>query len=194
MMREPHLVLALVALAFALVIAAPARAEIYHWTDADGVDHYSTDLGRVPARYRPHVRVIDTPAPAAPSPATPPSGTVLFTSGAPILAEAHVNGVPLTLLVDTGAARTVISTGALVRGGFDPSTGRTVRIVGVTGVADVREIVVPRLDVAGAQVGPIAVIAHDVPSLPADGLLGRDVLDQFVLTIDAARGRAILTR
>ncbi|MBI2219199.1 MAG: aspartyl protease family protein [Candidatus Rokubacteria bacterium] len=193
-MRDPRTVLALVSLALALLVSVPAAAEIYHWTDADGVDHYSTDLGRVPARYRPHVRVIDTPTPGVPSQPAPAPGTMLFTSGSPILAEAHVNGVPLTLLVDTGAARTVISPGALARGGFDLSGSRIVRIVGVTGVADVREVVVPRLDVAGAQVGPIAVIAHDVPSLRADGLLGRDVLDQFVLTIDAARGRAILSR
>ena len=60
-----------------------------------------------------------------------------------------------------------------------------------------REVVVPLLDVAGARVGPLRVIAHDPGASSTagavDGLLGRDVLDYFTLTVDAAAGRATLT-
>ena len=56
---------------------------------------------------------------------------------------------------------------------------------------------VPQLDVAGARIGPLAVIVHalfaDGRSVAADGLLGRDVLDAFTLTVDPVAGRATLT-
>jgi hypothetical protein len=64
--------------------------------------------------------------------------------------------------------------------------------VGVTGGATAREVRVERLDLAGAQVGPLAVIAYDPAVAGVDGLLGRDVLDRFTLTVDAASGRATL--
>ena len=50
---------------------------------------------------------------------------------------------------------------------------------------------VPRLDIAGAQVGPLGVVAFAVPG-DVDGLLGRDVLDAFTVTFDAAQNRATL--
>ena len=58
--------------------------------------------------------------------------------------------------------------------------------------ATAREVIVQRLDLAGVQVGPLAVIAHDVGVGGVDGLLGRDVLDRFTLTVDSASGQAIL--
>lgn len=182
------------ALAAAILVAAPAAAQVYQWTDRDGTLYYTTDPRRIPAQYRDAARVLEaSPQDPEREPGSVP-GTILFAAGSPILAEVHLNGVPLTLLVDTGASRTVISPSILVRAGFDPSRGRLVRIVGVTGSAVAREVVVPRLDVAGAQIGPLRVLAHEATGVRADGLLGRDVLDQFTLTIDASRGRAILTR
>jgi hypothetical protein len=194
MRRRPRRVVAVLALAATLASVGDAAAQVYHWTDDERVDHYSSDRHRVPDRYRARMRVIEAPTPGVETGAGGDPGAMLFTSGSPILADAHVNGVPLALLVDTGAERTVISAAALERAGFAVAAGRAVRIVGVTGAADAREVVVLRLDVAGAQIGPMAVFAHDVPGLRADGLLGRDVLDHFVLTIDATRGRAVLSR
>jgi len=184
----------LIAVLVALLVSAPgARAELYQWTDRDGVEHYTTDASRIPEPYRAGVRVIDTPAPAA-DPVAAPQGTVLSAGRGPVMAEAHLNGVPLTLVVDTGASRTVIAPAVLERAGIDLQTARVVRIIGVSGATEAREVAVPRLDVASTQVGPLTVIVHDVPGLPAHGLLGRDVLDHFVLTVDAARGRATLHR
>jgi hypothetical protein len=193
-LRATRLAVTAIGLVSVAVGAAPAAAQVYHWTDPDGVQHYTTDLRRVPEALRDRVRVLESSPrdPEAAEPAAP--GTIVVSAGDPIVAEAHLNGVPLTLLVDTGATRTVISPAALARAGVDVSAGRPVKIVGVTGTAEAREVAVPRLDVAGTQIGPLSVFAHDVPSLRTDGLLGRDVLDQFVVTIDAARGRAILSR
>jgi hypothetical protein len=68
-------------------------------------------------------------------------------------------------------------------------------------------VTVPMLDVAGARIGPLAVIvlalpptlramrvegAGEVSTGGVDGLLGRDVLDAFTLSVDTASGRATL--
>jgi hypothetical protein len=37
-------------------------------------------------------------------------------------------------------------------------------------------------------VGPLTIIAHDTDFKNADGLLGRDFLDQFTVTIDSKAG------
>jgi len=39
-------------LLLAFVAVAPARGEIYRWRDASGREHFTTDLGQVPARHR----------------------------------------------------------------------------------------------------------------------------------------------
>lgn len=37
---------------FLLALAGPASAEIYRWTDAEGREHFTMDLHRVPAKHR----------------------------------------------------------------------------------------------------------------------------------------------
>src|SRR5205823_1101902 len=79
----------------------------------------------------------DHPDPPLPGPE--PSGSeptqIPMTQGAPITVAAGLNGVPLTLIVDTGAERTVISPAALERAGLGGQPGRPVQIVGATGEA-----------------------------------------------------------
>ena len=115
-----------------------------------------------------------------------------------------MNGVALTLIVDTGADRTVISPEAIERAGLGNQAGRPVQVIGVTGTSTASLVTIPLLDVAGARIGPIVVVAHALPSTfrgsgaspdggAIDGLLGRDVLDVFTLSVDTASGRATLT-
>ena len=176
-----------------LCFAAPAAADLYQWTDKDGVVYYTTDPERVPAEYRAAATVTRW-APREPGEIPPPGHSIAFSTGAPIFAEAHLNGIALTLVLDTGASRTIISPAALARSASAVATGRRVRLLGVAGTVEAPEFMVPRLDFAGTQIGPLVVIGYDVPSLPADGLLGRDVLDQFTVTIDPARGQATIKR
>ena len=49
-------------------------------------------------------------------------------------------------------------------------------------------VVVDSLEVGEARVGRMPVGAHDMRSRDGDGLLGRDFLDQFKVTIDAGKG------
>ena len=109
------------------------------------------------------------------------------------MVTARVNGAPLTLMVDTGADRTMLAPAALARAGLDVSQGRRIRVLGVTGTSDAYEVTLPGLDVAGARLGPVAVVVHELPSPGLDGLLGRDLLHAFTLTVDSAGGQATLT-
>ena len=178
--------------------AAPAAAQLYQWTDADGTVHYTADLSSIPPAYRDVARQLSHPQarPVPPGPA-PEAATIAVDPRAPITVGVRLNGVPLTLIVDTGAERTVISPAAIERAGFAAQPGRPIRIVGATGTATATLVTVPLLDVAGARIGPLAVIVHALPTEgraePVDGLLGRDVLDAFTLTVDTASGRATLT-
>ena len=161
--------------------------------DAAGVIHYTSEPSVIPERHRGSAQVLEPPRARAPiTPASPAAAVVPFASGAPIIIDAYLNGVALRLLLDTGADRTVISPGALGRAGIDAASGAPVRITGVTGSSSAVLVGVQRLDVAGAQVGPLAVVVHAIPAEGLDGLLGRDVLDAFTVTFDAAANRAIL--
>jgi predicted aspartyl protease len=179
-------------------LAAPAAADLYQWTDADGVRHYTSDLETIPEAYRAGARDIGSPrvreAPAAAEPRRDGDrGLMRFASGDPIVAAVALNGIGLRLMVDTGADRTVISPGAAARAGLAVDGGRPVRVLGVTGSAMASELVVAQLEVAGTRVGPLRVIVLDTPGESLDGLLGRDVLDYFTLTVDGTGGRATLT-
>jgi hypothetical protein len=173
--------------------AVPVSAQLYRWTDAQGTTHYTTDPAAIPAAYRERAVDIGAPTPgpvtAVPEAAT---GVVIPYTGGPLVVDAWLNGVPLRLIVDTGADRTLISPDAMARAGFDVTGATAVKIRGVTGDAAASVVPVPRLDVAGTQVGPVGVVVHAIAAEGADGLLGRDVLDAFTVTVDAAAGRAVL--
>ena len=178
-----------------LVLGAPgfALAQVYRWTDAEGTIHYTTDAASIPSAFRGNVRTIDTPTPGpVMEPAPAPVGVVVPYTGGPVIVDATLNGVALRLLLDTGADRTLISPEAMSRAGFDASRGTPVQIRGVTGDAQAVLVSVPRLDLAGTQVGPVAVIVHALSTGGADGLLGRDVLNAFTVTVDSASRRATL--
>jgi hypothetical protein len=183
------------------LLATPVTAQLYRWTDDEGTVHYTADLAAIPARFRDVATLLNAPQ-ARPAPPVDPNAPVPLgvTPGAPLTVEARLNGMPLTLIVDTGADRTVISPAAIERAGLAGQAGRAIQVIGVTGTAAATLVTVPLLDVAGARIGPLPVIVYALPATirggegaNVDGLLGRDVLDAFVLSVDAASGRATLT-
>jgi hypothetical protein len=188
--RPPTFQAGLAALATIVTLVSPAGAELYRWTDAAGTVHYTSDLATIPPAYRDGARDIGAPTPGPLSPAA--AGIVIPYTGGPLVVDAFLNGVPLRLLLDTGADRTLISPAAMARAGVDVTGGLPVHIRGVTGEAIAALVSVPRLDVAGTRVGPVAVVVHALPGQSVDGLLGRDVLDAFTITVDAVSQRAIL--
>jgi predicted aspartyl protease len=180
-------------LAAVAAVAAPAGAQVYRWTDDDGIMYLTTDPSRIPEKYRAKTDKLEA-SPREPVDSLSSGHVMRTTPGSAIYADAHLNGVPVKLLIDTGATRTVIATGVLARAGLDLTKGNPVSMTGVGGAVRAVEIEVPRLDVAGTQIGPLRVVAYDIAGLRGDGLLGRDVLEQFTLTIDPVRGRATLSR
>src|ERR671936_1746747 len=126
-----------VALAVLLVLAmaTPSAAGLFRWTSPDGAVHYTSDPESIPEAYRAAAVDVGAPAPN-PAPPTPPvpEGTVLpFGGGGPVVVQARLNGVTLSLLLDTGADRTVIAPAALARAGVNADGGMPIRISGVTG-------------------------------------------------------------
>ena len=171
-----------------------AHAELYRWVDEDGIPHYTADLESIPPKMRASATVSSPPrAPDGPPqrPAVDPT-IVPYKAGSPLVVTATVNGAPVRLLVDTGSDRTIISPAAASRAGLSGTIGSAVNLRGVGGRVTGVEVVVGTLDVAGSRMGNFPVIVHDAGVRNADGLLGRDVLDAFTLTVDAVGGRATI--
>lgn len=176
----------------AALVPALASGEVYRWVDADGTLHYASGLERVPERYRGKAELV----PASPAPDPPPvpapvsaATRIAFTPGHPILVSARIGGAgPVTLVLDTGADRTLVAPSALQALGIGGSAAGRAEITGVTGSAHADVIWVTSIEVEQARVGPLAVIAHDPGLGMAQGLLGRDFLGQFRVTIDSQKG------
>lgn len=171
-----------------------AFAELYHWTDENGISHYTSDLESIPPNLRASATMSLSPrSPDGPPqrPAADPT-VVPYAAGGPLIVTAALNGVSVRLLVDTGADRTIISTAAAARAGLTGVLGAPVHLTGIGGRVTGVAVVVAALDLAGSRIGNFPVIVHDAAIRNADGLLGRDVLDAFTLTVDAAGGRATI--
>jgi hypothetical protein len=171
-------------------------ADIYYWMDDQGTQHYTTRLDSIPEPYR--SKAIPLPLPT--SPAVPPEITpkitprpspkgitkVPFTPGSPVLVNVKINGSgPITLILDTGADRTMVAPSALSRIGISFENALRGVVRGVTGASYAEAVWVDSVEIEEAKVGPLLIIAHDADLKGADGLLGRDFLANFNVTIDA---------
>ena len=192
--------LGVVVLIIAVILSAlPAAAQTYRWTDDRGNPHYAQGLDSIPERFRATAtRLLYQNAPAA-VPAPEAGGatgdTVIpFTPGQRIYVDARINGSgSARLILDTGADRTVIAPRALIAAGVSTRTPRgTGQMRGATGTADVEAYDIESLEVGHAKVGKMVVISHDIDFADTDGLLGRDFLDQFKVTIDGGAGQVML--
>jgi len=81
--------------------------------------HYTADPAAIPTQFRDAATLLGSPQPRpAPAPDASEPVPLRVTPGEPITVEVRLNGTPLTLIVDTGADRTVISPAAIERAGF----------------------------------------------------------------------------
>jgi predicted aspartyl protease len=192
----------LLALATAhLCWGSPAWAQMYRWTDDQGSAHYSQGLDSVPERYRSRAQLLvypETPA-AAPaassgSPEVSKTTRISFTPGKPIMVTARVNGSgSVQLMLDTGASVTVINPRILAGLGIGSRDSLRGSVKGATGNANVLFVPVQSIEVGAVRSGPLRVAAHDIEFGLGDGLLGRDFLDQFTVTIDSTAGVVTLS-
>ena len=63
----------------------------------------------------------------------------------------------------------------------------------MTGTGQGGVVQVASVEVGQARVGPLRIIAHDAELRKADGLLGRDFLEHFTVTIDSKGQQVTLT-
>lgn len=174
-----------------MLLPAPASGDIYYWMDDQGTQHYTTRLESIPEPYRSKAVPLSLPtSPPAPPEITPrssPKGVtkISFTPGSPVLVSAKINGGgPITLILDTGADRTMVAPSALSRLGVSFENALRGVVRGVTGASYVEAVWVNSVEIEEAKVGPLLIIAHDADLKGADGLLGRDFLANFNVTID----------
>lgn len=183
-------------LVLTLALAPAAHAQLYRWTDEKGETHFGQGVESVPERYRSRATAVGQvdppPAPSGPAAATVADGVtrIKFIPGRPIMVTAKLNGrAPVQLILDTGATRTTISPAALIGLGVTYRDAPKVQIRGVTGSASAYLVSLESVEVGGARVGPLRVFSHDSQlGRGAEGLLGRDFLEHFRVTIDNARG------
>jgi predicted aspartyl protease len=186
----PHVAGLLGALGTAALLVTSLGAQVYHWVDDQGIIHYTTGIESVPERHRADARVmagspVDAPLPPSP-PARTGATTIPFTAGRPIVVAAQINGAgPVTLILDTGADRTMVAPGTLARLGIAAAAAGRAEIRGVTGTVLADVLWVDFIEVSNARAGPLAIVAHDAGLAEADGLLGRDFLSLFSVAIDA---------
>jgi hypothetical protein len=183
----------------------PAAAQIYRWTDERGEVRFSQGIHSVPPQFRGGAVIVGSPSQApAPAPAATPAAPnaqpagvarIPFTPGQPIMVSAKINGGGTTqLILDTGAQGTVISPTALAALGISYRDAVRGTIKGVTGDANVLAVRIESIEVEDARVGPLMVVSHDSGlGSGRDGLLGRDFLDHFIVTIDSAARVVTLT-
>jgi len=175
---------------FLLLIAlvpGRAQAQMYQWEDEQGTVHYTNELQNVPEPFRSRARFVPA-SPMAPPAVAPAQGItrIPFTPGSPILVNARINGAgPVTLILDTGADRTMLAPMALWRLGISTADAPQAEIRGVTGTARGELVRVDSVEVGDARAGPLLILAHDADLKQAEGLLGRDFLERFTVTIDA---------
>jgi hypothetical protein len=169
-----------------------ASADIYYWVDDRGTQYYTTRFESIPEPYRSKAQILLLPvSPPAPpelerSPSPKGLTKIQFTPGLPVLVRAKINGAgPITLILDTGSDRTLVAPAALQRLGISTENGPRSILKGVTGTSYADAVWVNSVEVGEARVGPLLIIAHDADLKAADGLLGRDFLAHFNVTIDS---------
>jgi hypothetical protein len=199
-----RVVVALLTLVLALWCPSSSDAQIYRWVDERGVPHYAEGIDSVPDRYR----ATAVPLGMRNAPPSGPIGssegkaaasgttTIKFPPGQRIMVDVTINGSgEAILMLDTGADRTLISPRALQAAGVQISAPvASGQIMGATGSERIQFVVVESLAVGEAKVGRMPVGAHNLPTTDVgDGLLGRDFLDQFKVSIDSAKGTVTLS-
>jgi len=88
--------------------------------------------------------------------------------------------LPVSLIFDTGAAKTTIATDILVDLGYDVTEGKTKRIITASSVEYVKEIQIDRIRLAQYETEPASVYSHLFPAETyTSGVIGLDILSRF---------------
>jgi predicted aspartyl protease len=117
-----------------------------------------------------------------------------------ITVPVEVNRTKVTMVVDTGAQRSVLSADAASRLGLVGDPHMATELIGVGGLAGTHpDALIRRLAFADYATGPGSLAVGDMHPIPggeasADGLLGEDLLRHFDLDLDLPHGQLRLYR
>ncbi len=192
---------------------APAGAEIYRWTDADGRLHFTEDLSRVPAHQRGAAQT-DAASDRAPSRVqtyeSPPAAQAR--GRAPVRAErraGRVHRIPVEragnamvvpvrindrtvapFLLDTGASYVLVPRRVADEAGLTtgPDT-RTMQFQTANGVVEQPIVTLDSVELGSARVEQVPATISDGIEI---GLLGLSFFNHFTYQIDAAAGLVTL--
>jgi hypothetical protein len=175
-----------------LLIPVAGMSEMYYWIDDGGIENYSGNIEGIPEGYRSKAQRLSLPpVPTAPpelmgnSPNNGPT-RVPFSPGSSVLVQARINGIgPIPLLLDTGADHTIISPSVLKRLSLSVENTPSVTLKSVTGTAFANLVWVDFIEIGEARVGPLLIAVYPAGLKGAEGLLGRDFLFKFNMTIDS---------
>jgi predicted aspartyl protease len=108
----------------------------------------------------------------------------------------HGPPTPLRLVVDTGAAETIIVPDVLDELGYSPRQGEAITVLrSAVGREEGYLIRVARFACLGFHLKDFRVHAHDLPEgFAIDGLLGLSFLKQFDYQIRSRQGRILVER
>ncbi len=107
--------------------------------------------------------------------------------------SARLNGLEVSAMLDSGAARTVIDEAFARQLGMKPQSG--FGMVGVTGAIDGATVTIPKLTVGALQISNVAAAVTDLSSLndphnpPLRLILGREFFEAVLADIDLPHGR-----
>ncbi len=187
------------------LVALPATAEYYRYTDANGQVHFVDDPGQIPDSQRHTLKVYqETPDRPSPAPSAPDGANAVAPSPpdaleSPVIVRGNQVLVPVAigyrgrevealLLLDTGASFTILHDNVARRIMLTGTEHREAIVVGGSRIpirmAQVDYIQVGPYRVSGAQV---AIIRHEGPQLARQGLLGMDILRALDYRIDMNR-------
>ncbi len=187
--------------------------KIYKWTDSNGKIHFTDNPARIPDAYRHQIEthtskeVLSNPfvprparpqpnVSAAPSGATHPSQTFvvpLKRAGNAWFIRATLNGFArASLMVDTGASLTVISTQTAQRLGLNLDRAALIPMRSASGTFLAHLTKVRSMKVGNALVKDVEVVVHDIAPGRERGLLGMSFLDHFNVTIHTLQDTMVL--
>lgn len=201
--------LAIVLAVFA--VCTDLHADIYKWTDEDGVTHFATSLEDVPERYRDQVETrVSTPEPeraaeavpakesetAAPQDADEDLGRFEIPyepfegSARRIIIPVTFNDrVTVPMALDTGAPGMVISVGLATRLGLFSRDGGTLltEAGGIGGSQIAVRTIVDSVSVQRARDTFVPTTITAPVSEAFEGLIGLDFLTNYTISIDSKR-------
>jgi clan AA aspartic protease (TIGR02281 family) len=200
----------LVWLAFASLlwlVAAPAEAQIYRWTDEEGRLHATSDPSQVPARHRGAAEAAAKAAPGqdrlqrfesptrssgrARSGKKRPANAVytipVERAGSTLRVVATLNGgVVAPFLIDTGASDVVIPRAVADRLGLAITEDtRTQLYQTANGIVEAPVVVLDSISLGGAVAEGVSASVSDQMSV---GLLGLSFFNRFSYHVDPAAG------